>query len=163
MKLTVASRHLALFLLAACASPDSSSFRDQNAPMGASTRFDRDSFSGAWNVVESFGAATATQIVFDVSSDAETIRISGTGANTVDDVYREGVPGELIPTTTGRESLVVMWVDEDFETAAIGTSSGSYGALIDRDGRVPPDRAIAARAILDFYGWDVSQLNEAGS
>ncbi len=150
-------------LLSGCAATTPGVFRDQSAPMGASTRFDRDGFSGTWVVVERFGAAPGGEIEFDTASDAETIRLNGTGAAKLDGTYRAGVPGELIPTTAGRQPLIVMWVDEDFETAAVGTASGSFGALIDRDGRVPPDRALAARAIFDFYGWDVSQLQRAGS
>ncbi|MEM9578284.1 MAG: hypothetical protein AAF999_14880 [Pseudomonadota bacterium] len=150
-------------LLSGCAATPPGVFRDASAQMGASTRFDRDGFAGSWIVVERFGVAPGDEIAFDTSSDAGTIRLSGTGAATVDGTYRPGVPGELIPVAPGRSPLVVMWVDEDFETAAIGTVSGSFGALIDRDGRVPPDRALAARAIFDFYGWDVSQLQRTGT
>ena len=54
-----------------------------------------------------------------------------------------------------------MWVDEDFETAVIGTASGSFGAILDRDGAIPPDRLAAARDILEFYGWNVSLMQRA--
>ena len=152
-----------LLILSACAPANLGTYRDPTAPIGASTRFDREGFSGSWIVVESFGSATGAQIVFDTTSDAETIRLSGTGSSQVDGTYRVGVPGELLSTEAGRAPLVVMWTDEDLETAAIGTVTGSFGALIDRDGRIPPDKALAARGILEFYGWDVSQLNRSGS
>lgn len=53
-----------------------------------------------------------------------------------------------------------MWVDADFRTAAIGTSDGTFGAIINRGAALSDDRLKAATEILEFYGWDTSKLIE---
>ena len=58
----------------------------------------------------------------------------------------------------GQDTLVVMWVDDGFRTAAIGNADGTWAAVIDRTGRAAPDRLAAATEILDFNGWDVAKL-----
>jgi apolipoprotein D and lipocalin family protein len=52
----------------------------------------------------------------------------------------------------------VMWVDEGFRTAALGTPSGRVGYVLDRKPRPSADRFKAATQILKFYGWDISRL-----
>lgn len=143
-------------LLASCAVQSEGPYRDTKAPIGVTTRFDAALFSGSWTLWEAFGPAEAGTVVFEQVDGS--LRMSGSAAQALAGDYSAGVQGELIPDSTARETLVVMWVDEDFETAAIGTVSGSFGAILDRDGIVPPDRAKAARGILSFYGWDVSAL-----
>jgi apolipoprotein D and lipocalin family protein len=160
MKRTFAALSV-LSALGACAAPGTGVYRDPAAPISASTRFDPAAVSGSWQVVETFGPMRSGEVSFETGG--ETISVSGTGRGGIDGTYRQGVPGELIPTTAGRDTLVVFWMDESRETAALGTVSGSYGALIDRDGRIPPDKTLAARAIFDFYGWDIAQLNRSGS
>jgi apolipoprotein D and lipocalin family protein len=149
----------AIAIVSACAAPNAGGFRDPDAPLSASSRFDSAAFSGSWQIVESFGAAPSGTITF-AAGEGDVVTVSGTRLRGVDGRFREGVPGELLPEGEGRPSLIVMWVDESGETAAIGTVSGSFGALIDRDGRVPPDKALAARAIFEFYGWDTSQISK---
>ena len=56
------------------------------------------------------------------------------------------------------EPLVVMWVDEGFRTAVLGTPSGNVGYVLDRKPKPSPDRYKAATEILTFYGWDISRL-----
>ena len=58
------------------------------------------------------------------------------------------------------QTLVIMWVDEGFRTAAIGTRDGTFGAILDRYPRGSADRFNAAIQILKFNGWDVSQLKK---
>jgi apolipoprotein D and lipocalin family protein len=154
---------LGLAALGACdlAAPPGA-YRDADAPISASTRFDRADFAGRWIIAEGFGTGPGGTIDFAAAADEPRITVSGSGARGIAGSYREGVPGELIPLAGGAP-LIVMWVDETRETAAIGTVSGTFGALIDRDGRVPPDKRLAARAIFDFYGWDVSRLEGTGT
>jgi apolipoprotein D and lipocalin family protein len=146
-----------LVALTACAQPAPQAFRDLNVPMGASTRFEAAKFAGSWLVMESFTAGSGT-LVLAAAPDGQSVTVSGEGASAVAGVYRPGVPGELIPLEAGQDRLVVMWVDEDFGTAAIGTVSGSYGALLNRTPDLRPDRAQAARDVFDFYGWDTGRL-----
>lgn len=145
-------------VLSACAPVPSQGFRDTELPMGASTRYDSAAFAGDWIIVARFGAPAGGTIRFLPAS--ERLKVLSDGAPQVVGQYNDkaGAPGQLVPVTADLEPLVVMWVDADFETAAIGTPSGSFGAVIDRDGLMPADRAKAARDILDFYGWDTAAL-----
>jgi apolipoprotein D and lipocalin family protein len=53
-----------------------------------------------------------------------------------------------------------MWVDEGFRTAAVGDANGRWAAILDRNATSSPDRIKAATEILDFNGWDISQLRK---
>jgi len=148
-------------LLAACAGGQPDGFRDADRPLGASTRFDTAAFSGDWLVVARFGALPEGGLRFETTPLG--VEISGAAMPELNGLYREGAAGVLSPLSAGQEPLVVMWVDADFETAAIGTASGSFGAVIDRDGVLPADRAAAARDILNFYGWDTTALQRTSA
>ena len=52
----------------------------------------------------------------------------------------------------------MLWVDDDFRTAALGTPDGSLGWIIDRSATGGTDRIAAAREIMEFNGYDVSKL-----
>lgn len=152
-------RAIALALvLAGCAQDvpaPQSGFRDQSAPIGGTTRFDPARFAGDWYVVAAFGDTTARtqRFEFDPAS-ATTTGPSGRQ-------YRSDRPGVLTPLNTGiGERLVIMWVDEGFRTAAVGHPSGSYGVILDRKPRASADRLAAAKDILGWYGWDLTQLKE---
>jgi apolipoprotein D and lipocalin family protein len=154
---------LALASLSACAPPAPQGFRDLSVPMGATTRFDPVKFAGTWLIIASFTPQRAAPLVVSLSPEVETIALSSDEVPQIAGFYREGAPGELLPVTGASEPLVVMWVDEDFGTAAVGTPSGSFGAVLNRTRDIRDDRAIAARDVFDFYGWDVSRLRSTRS
>ncbi len=52
----------------------------------------------------------------------------------------------------------LLWIDVDVRTVVIGTPSGEFGFILNRDARLPADRARAAREILDWNGYDTSRL-----
>ncbi len=52
----------------------------------------------------------------------------------------------------------VLWVDESYRTAVVGTPNGRAGWILNRDPEIPADRLAAAREILDFNGYDLSRL-----
>lgn len=72
------------------------------------------------------------------------------------------------PTGQGRFALTrpdgsardlwVLWVDEGFRTAVIGNPAGDFGWILDRAPKGGADRIKAAQEILDFNGYDISQL-----
>jgi apolipoprotein D and lipocalin family protein len=62
-----------------------------------------------------------------------------------------------MPNGLGRE-FWVLWVDEGFRTAVLGNKEGDFGWIVDRSTKGGADRVKAAREILDFNGYDVSQL-----
>lgn len=147
-------------VLAGCSAEDGS-YRNQSAPIGATTRFSAEEFSGNWIVASSFQQRRKAAITVTYTPEDGQLVVTSDGFPEIAGVYREGATGELIPVSDAQERLVVMWVDDDFRTAAVGTVSGSLGVVLDRDGDVSTDRATAARDILGFYGWDTNQLKRA--
>ena len=144
--------------LLGCATESPEVYRDIDRPIGASSRFEADAFAGEWILVASFTPARQEPVRIRYAPEVRQITVTSDEAPQIAGVYRQGVPGELVPLREDGERLIVMWVDEDYDTAAIGTVTGSFGAVLDRDGVLPADRARAARDILAFYGWDVAQL-----
>lgn len=69
----------------------------------------------------------------------------------------------MLPAGPGRFAIGdqlwwVLWADADYRTLAIGTPSGQFGLILNRDGALPPDRLRAAREIFDFNGYDIARL-----
>lgn len=153
---------LLALVLGGCAGQAPQSFRDTSQPISASARFEPEAFSGAWLIVAAFQPMERAQVIVTYDAVAQRLRVAGDEVPLITGLYRPGRPGELLPLRRGRSPLVVMWVDEDFETAVIGTPSGSFGAVLDRDGAVPDDRARATREVMAFYGWDVNALKRTG-
>lgn len=152
---------LLFLMLAACTqsagyTPGERSFRNPDAPFGATTRFDPVAFAGSWTIVASFAgdARGVLQFAYDPATGAMTQNGLWSGR------YSVSQPGVLTPKRAGGQTLVVMWVDTGFRTAAIGTRDGRFGAVINRGAGVPKDRLRAAKDILEFYGWDISRLVE---
>lgn len=144
--------------LSGCAGPDPGGFRDPDAPIGATSRFDAGAFSGSWVLAESFTPLPRAAVTVTEIAGTPGLRIAANDVPELVGDYRQGAPGQLIPISGQGETLVVMWVDDQFRTAAIGTVSGSFGAVLDRSGDIPQDRATAVREIFSFYGWEVSRL-----
>jgi apolipoprotein D and lipocalin family protein len=154
---------VAVLASVSCAPATDDRFRDPDAPLSATSRFDAAAFAGTWRLVASFQPEAASFITATYDPDTAQTRLTTAAPSDFAGAYREGRPGELVPVSRGRETLVVMWVDEDFETAAIGTPSGRFGALLDRDGVVPEDRFDAARDVFEFNGWKTETLRRTGS
>ena len=53
-----------------------------------------------------------------------------------------------------------MWMDFDSRTAAIGTPSGQFGWIMDKNLTGGDDRITAARDIMDWFGYNVARLEE---
>jgi apolipoprotein D and lipocalin family protein len=132
--------------------------RNPTAVMGGTTRFDPQRFAGEWYVIADFGTQpTARKRRFDYDPASGEMTETGPPPRR----YKITGPGVLSPLDpSGPDRLVVMWVDEGFRTAAIGTVSGQRGAILDRTPGGAPDRLAAAREILDFNGWDTSRLQK---
>lgn len=146
------------FFIAGCAQapPPQAGFRDQTAPIGGTTRFDPARFAGDWYVVAAFRDVPAS--VQSYAYDPVSGLLTGPSGRQ----FRAGDPGVLSPVDPGTgERLVVMWVDEGFRTAAIGHPSGNDAVILDRKPRAAPDRLAAAKDILGWYGWEITQLKEA--
>ncbi|WP_102226073.1 lipocalin family protein [Acidimangrovimonas sediminis] len=70
------------------------------------------------------------------------------------------VPGRFAPDLADArgETWYVLWVDADDRTVVIGTPSGRWGAILNRQPQIPADRLGAAKRILEFNGYDLSRL-----
>lgn len=62
------------------------------------------------------------------------------------------------PSGTADRTLWVLWVDDGFRTAAVGTPDGRWGWILDRSTSGGADRIAAAREVLDFNGYDLTHL-----
>lgn len=129
--------------------------RDPGVPMGGTTRFEAVRFAGDWQAVACVGPCDA-KVRYEAHGADEMIRQIGPARLT----YQITAPGVM---RTGKidQTIVVMWVDDGFRTAAVGTADGGWAAIINRAGvAAGPDRIAAAREILDFNGWDIDRLSE---
>lgn len=52
----------------------------------------------------------------------------------------------------------VLWMDFDRRTVALGDPDGTFVAILDRSETGGEDRIAAAREILDWFGYDLTQL-----
>ena len=157
--------------LAACGTapvPEPAGFRDPAALIGATSRYDADRFAGAWQVRGAFpGDGDLRAVTFAPQGPTfvetrETCDSTGVCAprRVVWAATQEGPGRYLLRAAAGgaERALWVLWVDEDFRTAVIGTPQGGYGWILDRAATGGEDRMVAAREILSFNGYDLRAL-----
>ena len=158
---------LALAMLAACAAPVPvvEGFRDMRAPFASTQRFETSRFLGEWVQVAAFappGAVAAERHLYRRATTGQIVAdVTGPNGATERRVYALEGPGRLRPVAPEGEALWVLWVDEGFRTAVLGTPSGSQAFILDRSATPAPDRLRAAREILDWYGYDLARLQTA--
>ena len=137
--------------------PSDITFRNPSANIGATTRFDPMRFAGDWHVVARF-VETGESAVHDVIAVSyhqgkdRIIVVASEGAQTY------AYDGTAVLRPKQGEPLIIMWVDEGFRTAVLGTPSGRVGYILDRKPNPRKDRLKAATEILKFYGWDTRRL-----
>lgn len=154
-------------VMTACAAPpeQASGFRDRSAPFGSTSRFELNRFLGNWQRVAAFAPAgeavlpqthlyrraSTGQIFLDVTA------VDGTGTR---EVFQLTAPGRFQAQgdAAADEALWLLWVDEGYRTAVLGTPSGSRAFVLDRSAAASPDRLRAAREILQWYGYDLQLL-----
>ncbi|SFS02327.1 lipocalin family protein [Yoonia litorea] len=150
-------------------------YRDTDVPISSKAVFDVEQYMGLWYEVARFpvpfqrgcvgvtaeyalrddGTVSVLNICRDPDGN-ESARISGT-AEVVG-------PGRLkvrfgsVPFVAG--DYWVLWTDEDYQTAVVGSPNGRSGWILNRTPQIRADRLQAARDILTFNGYDVSQLKE---
>ena len=175
---------LALLALSACgrevaeAPPGQAvSFRDRSVPIASTTRGGPTDLNGDWVVLATFGEGPVRGL--DVTDRVGVaLEPSGRGDWTFTDragawvrvpvalvqpgryEVRSPQPAAAVVFGTEAPKLVVLWVDDDFRTAVVGTPDGSFGWVMDRPGQGSPDRLAAAREVLDFNGYDLGRLSE---
>lgn len=164
-----------LLVLGACAveppapAADGPSYRDPSALIGVTSRFDADRFSGVWYVRAGFDPALGRMAFRMIDTPkGHAMRLGAfvcDGAGVCGD-YAQDLPAAQkgkgrysvqMPDGATRE-FWVLWVDEGFRTAVLGNKQGDFGWIVDRSTTGGADRIKAAREILDFNGYNVSQL-----
>ncbi|WP_438990936.1 lipocalin family protein [Lentibacter sp.] len=129
------------------------SYRDSAVMIASTLRFDLARFEGDWAVRGAYP-----------NDHLQRVTIKARGARRF--VWRsEGRAAQGEVTGPGRFRLAgqaadywVLWVDEDFRTAVIGTPDGRFGLILDRKAGGGADRIQAAREMLEFNGYDLGQM-----
>lgn len=139
-------------------------------PISTVTNLELERYAGLWHEVASFPTAfqagckdtTATYEVMGPGTisilnacvrEGEVTRIIGTG--------RVTGPGRLNVDLSGvpfDADYWVLWIDEGYRTAVVGTPSGNGGWILNRTPHIPGDRLAAAREVLRFNGYDLKRL-----
>ncbi|HEY0213233.1 MAG TPA: lipocalin [Paenirhodobacter sp.] len=138
--------------------------RDTQGWISSAVLFDPARFAGTWFVAESGtpGCAGARQ---DWAWNGQGWTISGTdcsgtrAARASGHVALTGPGGRFTPDGAfGREPVWVLWVDQDYRVAVLGTPSGHFGMVLSRS--LPPrvDLLRAAHEVLDFNSYDLRRI-----
>ena len=159
---------LVLALLAGCAArvPDTAQgLRDSKALIGATSRYDAARFKGPWLVRDSFGDGVAQVALVETTQGPAFQLCTQVGCGDGGTLWLAQKQGQgryaLSRPDGSTRTLWVLWVDEGFRTAVLGTPSGSRALILDRNAAPAPDRLRAAREILDWYGYDMTRLQTA--
>ena len=157
-----------LLVLAACGG---SSYRDTNVPMTSIALFDAARYSGLWHEVARYpvwyqeGCRNSRAVYRQTGSDTLSVRNicdRDSGLEEIVGTAKIVGPGRLrlrlegVPVTA---EYWVLWVDQDYRTAVVGTPSGRAAWILNRAPEISPDRLNAARDVLRFNGYDLSRLD----
>lgn len=151
-------RRLALaLLLAGCARElpaPPAAFRNTAAPIYSNAVFDASRLAGEWRQVGGFGAGCRPgRVRFDGGTMDARLCLNGQ-EQAFSGPFAVTGPGRILPPG-GVAEWWVIWIDVGERSMAIGTPSGQFGFLLDREGPIPPDRLAAAREIFDWNGYDL--------
>lgn len=147
-----------LLALAACAPSTTDGFRDRTAPIAATTRFEPEQLAGDWWVRAEFteDQRVARQVSYQLDG-AAAFAIGPKDGPLVRHDLTEGARWQASKT---QPEVWLLWVDTGYRTAAIGTPDGSFGMILDRAPSGGADRIAAAREILEWFGYDMTKLQE---
>jgi apolipoprotein D and lipocalin family protein len=152
---------LAATLLAACVAktPDmpQGAFRPKGGQVYSSAALDANRLPGRWAQVATFGPKTCQPGGVDIKPGGKAAYRLCLGGKDI-----KGA-GHLALTGPGKLSIAgqdwwVLWVDTDYRTLVIGAPAGNFGFILNRGGAISADRLKAAREILDWNGYDLSQF-----
>ncbi|SMR71444.1 apolipoprotein D and lipocalin family protein [Aliiroseovarius halocynthiae] len=138
--------------------------RDTSRRLSSTTRFDAARFAGQWVIRGEFVHPGQPPLYGTVAIEHGAKGITGisissgaSGRERYD--ARMDRAGRI---TVGKQPFAtqywVLWVDADYRTAAIGTPSGSFGWIIDRNRKGGDDRIKAAADVMIFNGYAKSRL-----
>jgi apolipoprotein D and lipocalin family protein len=166
----------ALLAVASCGIVDAvaPSYREQEVTIASAAAFDAERYLGRWyevarfpnpfqsncpGAIADYSAGDGELLVRNLCLDANAMVIDEiTGTATDEGLGRLSVRLQGVPVAA---PYWVLWVDEGYRTAVVGAPNGRVGWILNRDPDIPEDRLIAAREVLDFNGYDVSQLQRS--
>lgn len=150
-------------------------FRNTAAQIASQTDVSAARMAGNWVIRQSFAnhGYSGVRLTIDVLPD-DALQVSFPRQICVDAqcimqagplvLLRSTGPGRWMPVDPPQYwpsgELWVMWMDFDSRTAAIGTPSGEFGWIMDKNPTGGRDRIIAARDIMDWFGYDMARLEE---
>lgn len=166
----------ALVMVLALAGCSASSYRDASVEISSTALFSPERYAGLWHEVARFPTpfqrgcirSTATYTPnADGGLEVLNACVTRTGQTRQIEGMAEIVgPGRLTVSFSSvpfvRAPYWVLWVDEDYQTAVVGTPNGRAGWILNRTPDLRADRLQAARDILEFNGYDTEQLIFAG-
>jgi len=150
-------------------------YRDPSAQIASQTNVTAGRLAGAWTIRQRFAGEgrfgdtfTLTALPDDALqvSFPRQICVDGECSDVVEPLIllEKTGPGRWMPVDPPRgwpdAEMWVMWMDFDDRTAALGTPSGEFGWIIDKSATGGADRIIAARDIMEWFGYDMARLNE---
>ena len=152
---------LPCLFLTACArpiaAPQPQVFRNPQAPIYSSAVLTPQRLAGHWVQVAGFGPGGVLPCgpgFVDIADGKVTWRLCLDTERSGSGPIVPGKPGRF--AVTGLADLWVLWVDGDDRTLVIGTPSGQFGFVLNRQAGLPPDRLRAVRDILTFNGYDLA-------
>lgn len=168
---------LATIILAGCASrgQDPETFRSPGTGIYSNAVLQNDRLVGQWVQVAGFsepGAGECTAGMLDVKSASPTqlsmsanLCLGGGKVEFAGDATVSG-PGRFLLSEAGPNAISeewwILWVDDGYRTLVVGTPSGSFGMILNRDADLPKDRMQAAQEILTWNGYDLTRLRTIG-
>ena len=149
-------------------------FRNPAAQIASQTNVTADRMAGDWAIRQRFAAQTSPLSGMLLSTLPNgALQLSIITGQCLEDVcveeetlvlFASTGPGRWTPVDPPAglidDELWVMWMDFDDRTAAIGTPSGEFGWIMDKNLTGGADRIIAARDIMDWFGYDLARLEE---
>ena len=136
--------------------------------MSTTSRFDARAFSGEWSIVAQIGDSGAKTSRYRLDRDGYLYWVLGEGRydhhgfrGLWNQRFKSNGAGQLLAQVRFLEygdNQLVHWVDEDFQTAVVGYASREHAWILNRTPTLRADRLQAAKDILEFNGYDLSQL-----
>lgn len=132
-------------------------YRRADSPIGSVLAFDPSRALGQWHQVALIGSGCAdAQMRLAARGDAIAVTTTCDGA-VLQNLWHPDGTGRFVSKDG---ALWVLWVDQGYRTMVLGVPNGRFGAIWNRDARIPADRLAAAGEVLDFNGYDLRQLRK---
>jgi apolipoprotein D and lipocalin family protein len=162
-------------LAAGCGGPEGvfPTYRDTTVPIGSKALFEPERYLGLWHEVARYpvpfeAGCVGVTAEYGLRPDGLiSVRNScraadGTVKSTIAGTAEIVGPGRLVVRFASVPFVAadywVLWVDESYRTAVVGSPDGRSGWILNRDPEIPADRLTAAKEVLDFNGYDLTRL-----